>query len=201
MRFPEGDNLSNRLILRPSEIDTFLTCQRKWGFRYLDNEEPPPSSAAQLGTAVHTVLENYLTTNQIDKETTEGQIASSGLKFLPKKLPKTHVEKKIFFELDGYIFSGTPDFFMPLGNQTWLLGDHKTCSSFSSALTAEKLKENIQANIYAKWLFQEKEAKLVRLKWIYYRTKGSPDAKCIESELNGEENIKNWGKFLQPQKQ
>lgn len=183
-------------MLRPSEIDTFITCQKKWGFRYLDGIETPSSNAAKLGTAVHKVLETYLINNEINSETIEGKIASSGLKFLPNNIPKNNIEKKIFFELDGFIFSGTPDFFMRVDDHVWLLGDHKTCSSFSNALNSQTLKENIQANIYAKWLFLEKKAKFVKLKWIYYKTKKPLKAKYIENILTNEDNLQIWKKVF-----
>jgi len=188
--------LSNQWILRPSEIDTFLGCQKKWGFRYLDNIDHPPSPAIKLGIAVHKVLENYLINNQIDDQTTEGQIAKTGLKFLPAKLSKNHVEKKFYLPIEDFLISGTPDFFQDLGNNIWLLGDHKTCSTFSSALKPDELKENTQANIYAYWLFKEKNAELVKLRWIYYRTKGSAQDQCVEAELKPDDNDKNCEKLF-----
>ena len=188
--------LSNQWILRPSEIDTFLGCQKKWGFRYLDNIDHPPSPAIKLGIAVHKVLENYLINNQIDDQTTEGQIAKTGLKFLPAKLSKNHVEKKFYLPIEDFLISGTPDFFQDMGNNVWLLGDHKTCSTFSSALKPDELKENTQANIYAYWLFKEKNAELVKLRWIYYRTKGSAQAQCVEAELKPDDNDKNCEKLF-----
>jgi hypothetical protein len=183
--------LSNKWTLRPSEIDIFLTCQRKWGFLYLDNIEPPPSPSIKLGIAVHKVLENYLINNEIDYQTTEGQVIKPGIRFLPNKLPKNHVEKKFFLPIDDYVLTGTPDFFMDLGDNVWLLGDHKTCSSLRSALSSNQLKTNIQANIYAHWLFQKNNAELVKLRWVYYRTKGTAQAQCVEAELTLQDNAKN----------
>ena|GEM_PF-1079872 len=188
--------MSNQQILRPSEIDTFLSCQRKWGFRYLDNIEPPHSPSITLGVAVHKALENYLVNNQIDHQSTEGQIAQPGLRFLPDKLPRNYVEKKFYLPIEDFLISGTPDFFQDLGNNVWLLGDHKTCSAFSSALKPDELSENTQANLYAYWLFREKNAELVKLRWIYYRTKGSAQAQCVEAQLKPDDNDKNCEKLF-----
>jgi len=180
-------NKTPHVILSPTQIEIFRTCRRKWGYRYLDNIETKPSKAAELGSQVHKILENYLINNAIDIKTREGQIASAGLHLLPKLLPKDNVERHILFAHEGFIFQGYIDFFDHLGSQTWLIGDHKTCSSFSNALNEESLKKNIQANIYAQWFFKEKGADAVKLKWVYYGTKVKPQAKAIETDLKKDE--------------
>lgn len=179
--------MSSKWILSATEIETFELCRRKWAFRYLDQIEIKPSAAAQLGSMVHKTLENYLIGNAIDIKTHEGQIASAGLHLLPKSLPKENIERHILFSHEGFIFQGYIDFFHHLGSQTWLIGDHKTCSSFSTALNSEELKKNIQANIYAQWFFKEKGAEEVRLKWVYYRTKGKAAAQCVEATIEKQE--------------
>jgi CRISPR/Cas system-associated exonuclease Cas4 (RecB family) len=181
--------LSNRWLMSPTQLETFLTCPRRWGYQYLDKIEIRPSKAAELGRSIHKALENYLIDNAIDIETREGQIASAGLPLLPKSIPKENIERHILFSHDGFIFQGYIDFFHHLGSQTWLIGDHKTCSSFNNALSSKELKKNIQANIYAQWFFKEKGAEAVKLKWIYYSTKGKPQAKVVETELKKDEAL------------
>jgi hypothetical protein len=90
------------------------------------------------------------------------------------------------------MFHGFIDFFEQVGSQTWLIGDHKTCSDFKRVLTSEELKKNIQANIYAQWAFIEKGAKIVKLRWVYYRTKLSPKSVCVEAELTKDEADENF---------
>jgi len=189
--------LSNKQIFSATEIDSFLLCRKKWAFSYLDNLDPAPSKATELGSAVHKVLENYLRTNSITYDTTEGRIASTGLKFLPENLDPAHIERHIFFSIEAHIFHGFIDFFHHLGSQIWLIGDHKTCSSFSSALKPEELKTNTQANIYAQWAFRERNADTVKLKWIYYRTKSTPEARLVEASLTKDEALENFQPILQ----
>ncbi|MCA9508989.1 MAG: PD-(D/E)XK nuclease family protein [Myxococcales bacterium] len=183
--------------IRPSELDTFATCQRKWGYIYLDECKQSPSPAAMLGTAVHKVLEKYLRGENVDFSSKLGQIAKPGLIYLPKSIPEEFIEQKIKFTFEGRLFTGTPDFIKPLGENNWLLGDHKTCSSFSSALTPQSLRTNIQAITYAQWLFQEKKAEKVHLRWVYYRTKGTPKAQCVETEIKKEEQTSLFDHLLE----
>lgn len=168
-------------------MEIFDTCQRRWGYQYLDSIRPQPSQAAQLGSAVHLALQNHLTGNGIDIKTQEGRIANAGLSLLPKALPETNVERAIFFKNGENIFHGYIDFYEQIGSQQWLIGDHKTCSSLTTALTSEKLKTNIQANIYAQWAFKELGAESVKLNWVYYRTKGKPEARLVETEIKKSE--------------
>lgn len=184
--------MSNKWILSATEIETFETCRRKWAFRYLENLSPPLSKAAEFGSAVHIFLQKYLTGYPINYETAEGRVASPGLAFLSKGLPQENIEHHFAFAAGGHVFQGYIDFFENLGDQKWLIGDHKTCSSLTYALTPEQLKKNIQANIYAQWAFKEKNAKEITLKWVYYRTKSTPKAICVETTLTPEEARENF---------
>lgn len=175
--------MSNKWILSATEIDTFSTCERKWAYQYLEGIKPPPTRAASLGLLVHEFLQKHLIGHSVDHNSPEGLIASAGFHYLPKRLPVTNVERPILFLNNGHIFHGYIDFYQEIGSQTWLIGDHKTCSNLSNALNPDQLKANIQANIYAQWAFQELGAQTVKLKWIYYLTKGKPRATSIETEI------------------
>jgi hypothetical protein len=170
-----------------SQISTFKNCPRRWAYTYLDKIKLPPSSAAKFGSSVHHTLEKYLLTNTIDYEIREGQVAKPGLHYLPKGLNSDQVEKYFEFNHKKIGFRGYIDFFNQDSTNNVLVGDHKTCSSFRTALTSEQLKHNVQSNIYAQWAFQELGAESVKLKWIYYRTKGKPAAQCVEAEIKKHE--------------
>lgn len=86
-------------------------------------------------------------------------------------------------------FHGFIDFYQSIGNNTWLIGDHKTCSSFDRALSPTSLKKDLQANIYARWAFNNLSAEKVRLRWIYYQTKSRNQSRCVEVELDHQENL------------
>ena len=184
--------MSSKWVLSATEIETFETCRRKWAYLYLDGIKPPSSKAAQFGTLVHGFLRNYLIGYQIDHQSQEGQVAKPGLSYLPSRLPEENTERPIFFLTQGHIFHGYIDFFDNVGCQTWLIGDHKTTADLNRALTGTNLKKDIQANIYAQWAFSENRAETVRLRWIYYRTKSTPKAICVEAELSKAEAEENF---------
>jgi hypothetical protein len=178
--------------LSATEIEVFDLCRRKWAYQYLDGIRPLPSKAAQFGVSVHEVLQKYLTGYSINYQTPEGRVASPGLSYLPKRINRENVERPIFFLKNGRMFHGFIDFFEQVGSQTWLIGDHKTCSDFKRVLSSDQLKKNVQANIYAQWAFVEKNAKIVKLRWIYYRTKLSPKSICVETDLTKDEADENF---------
>lgn len=184
--------MSSKWILSATEIETFTLCQRKWGYQYLEGLRPSPSKAAEFGSNVHNFLQKHFTDAPVDYESDEGRVVKPGLQFLPKNMPAHQIERQIFFSVDGHIFMGYIDFFDQVGSQTWLIGDHKTCSSFSSALSPGELQKNIQANVYAKWAFKELNADVVQLKWVYYRTKGNPEARIVETSLTKSESELNF---------
>lgn len=187
--------LSSKWILSATEIETFELCRRKWAYHYLDAVKPPPSKAAQFGLSVHRYLERYLTGDSPDHQSPEGRVASAGLQHLPPKLPRENVERPIFFHNRGHIFHGYIDFFEQLGSQTWLIGDHKTSSILSRALSADELKKNTQANVYAQWAFAEKNAELIQLRWIYYRTSSTPKSIVVDAELTKAEANDNFARI------
>lgn len=184
--------MSSKWILSATEIETFETCRRKWAYQYLDGIKQPQSKAAEFGLQVHEFLRNYLTGSSVNHHTKEGRVASAGLPYLPKRLSEKNVERQIFFTKRGAWFHGFIDFFEQVGSQTWLIGDHKTCSALTRALSAEKLKKDRQANIYAQWAFTEKAAETVKLQWVYYRSTSSPRAMSVEAEITKKEGEENF---------
>jgi len=186
--------LSNKWILSATEIDTFLTCKKKWALKYLAKEKEPESPAKTLGLAVHNALFNYLSNQPYNQSL--GQVIAPGLIFLPKNLSKENLEVYFAYTKGQHIFHGYIDFYENIGSQKWLVGDHKTASNLKTAFTPNELKQDIQANIYAQWVFSQKEAKAVQLKWVYYRTKSTPKALCVETELLKEECEENFKKII-----
>lgn len=167
------------IILSASQLSTYNDCHRKWGFRYLDGVKPPQHPAAELGSRTHEVLAEYLKTGKPPSlATVEGKIALPGIKYLPKPgVAKT--EEHFVFETDTAKYQGFIDFEYEQDGQL-IIGDHKTTSNFNWALSPGDLFSDIQATIYAKKAIVKSKRASITLRWVYYRTKGRPQAKMVE---------------------
>ena len=126
-----------------SQIKTWNDCPRKWGFKYIDGLEDPPSKAAILGSKVHAELERYLEGGDIDEASDAGKIAATALDLLPEPRVDLSVEEEVVFELDGVTFRGFVDLIDPAGPTIF---DHKTSSDPKRwGLTEETLVDDVQA--------------------------------------------------------
>jgi len=171
-------------IFSATQVDTFRLCKRKWAWRYLDGIESEPHASAQLGTEVHAQLEGWLREGKmLDMSTRAGLIAMSSLHLLPS--PKScDVERPFLIELFGFRFRGFKDFErgpeIHRSNGTWIsgfVGDHKTSTDPSKwGKSADDLRNDTQAILYAAEHMHRFEAPSVELHWNYLRTSGSPKA-------------------------
>jgi len=76
--------------------------------------------------------------------------------------------------------------------------DHKTTSALKWIKTEQELKDDVQAAVYAKYaLTQRPEAESVALEWIYYVTKGQPQAKAVIVILEKAEIEEKFGKVME----
>ncbi len=160
----------------PSQISTFLDCDRKWALGSIAKIRMESGTAAALGTETHTQLETYLSGGQIDYTRDSGYIAASGLHHLPAPpLSKTLLESKFKFQspATGFFYNGIRDVFIP--GEVPLVIDHKTTSGLRWAKTVEDLLGDPQAMIYA----YSAMAPVVNLRWVYYQTKGARKSKPV----------------------
>jgi CRISPR/Cas system-associated exonuclease Cas4 (RecB family) len=161
----------------PSQLDTYLTCKRKWGFRYLDGIEAPPHRSAKVGTRVHEILETWLrdaTPPVIDEkmvidnhEYFPGRIAMEAIPFLPPPGPHLTLEQ----EFRNKHWLGYKDVRYRAAENHVVVMDHKTTSDLGWAKTPEDLAIDPQAIIYAKSEFDaDPRVQIVDLAWTYMKT-------------------------------
>lgn len=175
----------------PSQIETFDDtrdgCNRKWALNYIGDEPKVSSSSAELGSRVHKILEEYLEHGTLPDQTTrEGEIATSGIHLLPEP-GLAIVEDTIgFIAPSGVRFTGRSDFtYLSPNIYTWeggafnplVIGDHKTTGDFRWMKTADILRNDPQALIYAADSLLKTGDPAVELHWVYYRTRGAPQAR------------------------
>lgn len=196
-----------------SQISTFRDCKRKWFFGTCMKMRGPKNPYAELGTFIHSRLEEYLQTGKMPKGkeiaitiTKKGgqQIAYTfddiAAIMLPgiKHLPAPGVaETELKFEMDlgelgtiiGFI-DYTHDQEKPP-----VVGDHKTTSALKWALTKEELAEDVQATIYGVYACERYDVDEITARWGYFQTK-KPRAKKVEAELGLTDLAKNWQSIL-----
>ena len=183
-------------MLSASQIETYRDCPRKWAFKYIEGKQEPPNAFAEVGKALHTVAEGYLTNGALPdpdkvilttdhkgtrREWTGGdltKILMAGAKYLPAPGVAT-IEG--YFELETMVgtIRGFKDF-----THGSTVGDHKTTSDLRWAKTAADLKTDVQAVIYAAHATETPGIETVDLSWVYYqRTPEKPRAKQVTATL------------------
>lgn len=164
----------------PSQIDNRLACARKWAWNTIAKVRGPPGKGAELGTAVHKVLEDYLGGAPLDFSTRAGRVAGSGVHLLPtpnawglKREGEFRFPSAIH---SGVFYRGYRDFTLTPGSayvaQVFgqrpaddglqlqllsapprgpLVGDHKTSKSITKyAKTSGDLRYDPQGIVYAR---------------------------------------------------
>ncbi len=177
------DGFPDHPTLSASQVKAWRGCPRAWGFDKIDRVPRVSSPPQELGTAVHTILEEWLISGTPPNESVmlhgkfPGRIASAGLHLLPAPpIPVDRVESKFWLEIEpGIVFYGLIDLWTEDGD-VW---DHKTSSNPRYNLTPETLTEDVQAQIYAAVALTANPGRAVATNWIYYSTSGKPAAKLV----------------------
>lgn len=166
------------MVKSASQLNTYKLCPRKWFIQYREGLRTPTHPSAQLGKDVHQVAEDWLRTGLTpDADTETGRIFIPGIPYLPTPGPSLKIEHKF----NNGEFRGFIDLFVPDTPPTVI--DHKTCKTFNWMLTPAALADDYQAIIYANQAIQETGASRVNLRWVYYKTKGTPQSRKTEVTL------------------
>jgi hypothetical protein len=164
-------------FVSPTQVDLYLSCERKWGWKYLEGKKPPQHRSAAAGERVHKILESWLQFGTPPNpeeilvldghEYHVGQIAMSGMHALPPPGPHNNVERSFTFRH----WTGRVDLSYLSAEGTPVLFDHKTTSDFKWAKEETVLAKDVQAIVYANAaLVEMPDAPHVDLCWNYYKT-------------------------------
>ncbi len=185
-------------LYSPSQIATYRECARKWAFGTIAKIRAPPNQSAALGTETHWQLETYLNGGQLDYTKESGYIAASGVHHLPTPpLSKLNLESRFKFQspMTGFWYHGIRDVFLPQGTLSQymdpLVIDHKTTSSLKWAKTPEDLLTDVQAMVYA----YSAMSTSVRLRWVYYQTKGARKSLPVEVIVSRDHVVEQFSKI------
>ncbi len=187
------------MILSPTQIESYdpttpFGCKRKWWFERIDLRPKGIIGGGELGTAVHTTLEDFL------RGGPQGGLhdlvigAPGALEWLIKLRPRVVVIEKKFDDLllAGVPVQGRIDWIANIGDDGALeLGDHKTTSVIAKyAKTAGEIKKSIQMNVYAKHLVSGGALEgddTLRMTQDYYQTKGAKKFEAVSCETTKRE--------------
>ena len=163
-------------------FDPSTGCKRKWAFNKIEGITTPSTASQMLGTQMHEAGENYLrngTPPNLKKK--PDRIFASGMHLLPD--PKTITGVEVGFDLvfdEKVTFHGFIDFMGPN-----FAGDHKSTSNFRYMLSPKKLLTDPQGVIYGMYVAKHFDLGLtdkLSLIWVYYLTRGKPEARKLEVE-------------------
>ena len=170
-------------------------CARYYAFWHrgvaLGFEREPRGESLLLGSELHKISENYLTRGeQPDRLTHAGQMFIAGLPHLPPP-GSGGVEAEKILSVSGYQYFTAIDYQGPLPRLegVWSL-DHKTsknpagrytlCQEYTTDAGTHKEKkgflDDVQAVIIAAAQLLETGASHAQLRWLYYKSVGTPIA-------------------------
>jgi PD-(D/E)XK nuclease superfamily len=145
-----------------SSLSTWWDCPRKWAWKYVEGllEESAPSAAR--GIEAHELLARYLNGEELDLP----PWIRIGLPLLPQ--PKTcQVEERFYLTIRGIEFQGAKDV-QDLTRPIPFVSDHKTTKHFRRAKSANKLRTDPQAALYAADAMIRTGADQCDIQWTYF---------------------------------
>ena len=193
--------------ISPSQIAASRQCRRRWWFEKVKGLTSPGTAATVLGSTLHAVVEGYLLS--MNEEQLAAHIKASvpntsaanvkhskrllAVAISRGVLPRPGeglVKKEMlipFPPMPGGV-EGRLDHIDLSDELEPTVTDHKTTSDPAYAKTEETLRADPQAITYAQWaLLQCPKAPRVRVKYIYYLTKGGDRVWTVDIVLTREE--------------
>lgn len=177
-------------IVSASQIETFLLCRRKWGWKTIARIPAPQHPSAAKGSRTHKQLENYLRdgvafqyADDAGRVDETGYIAAAIAEYLPPpKTPGIDFEGNFSFASreTGNLFRGYQDVrgpsslvFPALAHlpDAPVISDHKTTAGLHWAKTSDDLLYDPQAVIYAYEAMGRYKSPTVHLQWTYGTTR------------------------------
>jgi hypothetical protein len=192
----------------PSSIKLAQRCERAWAEAYINGRRSPGTPATELGTAMHTVGEDWYGGRPPAWTSLPGQIFQSGAHLLPhpKRCESVLVESPIgnvpisnpdpngpqsVRVIDGVRWAGFRDLIakptrvecerlgLPYGPA--LLDDYKSSANIARyALTVAELGNDLQCNLYGYATCEDFDQAFTPARWVYFETKKVRRAKAVD---------------------
>lgn len=181
----------------PSSVELGRRCKRAWAYRYIAGLKKPEvewredlkgrDRSLALGKALHATLEAHYKGEQPNWHWFPGQVAASGLDYLPPHKASVYVEAAIgdlTLDLGGTFDAGEDrGTGLVIHGVRWLgyidlverasgrVIDYKTTASIEKyAKSVAVLQQDLQANLYAYAFARAFDADSVDCRWVYFET-------------------------------
>lgn len=176
-----------------SQIDTWLTCRRKWWFHKIMGLPIPQAASAALGEAVHAGQETYLD-DPTAPETVVHPLARASLPLLRTLRGGVFVEHKVERHLpNGLTFVGKIDV-LDTQESPPLVLDWKTGNP-NFFKTADDLRSDVQMIAYAREALLIQPSAHVRVAHFGIPTKGKGGG-LVEATLSAADVDLGWGRIV-----
>lgn len=193
--------------ISPSQIATWNTCPRKWGWDKLEGVPSPTSPQAEFGTGVHSLAEAWFRDLALPLgEEREAKVARALIQKYPapQGMYNMYTERYFTFEhpsVEGVVFHGYIDleFRCYAFPGEVVVSDHKTTGDLVWAKTSADLLEDPQSIIYANSVYLRPEHDgLVRCRWTYVQTTGHHTTRVAEVLWQRDEAAEAFEKHIVP---
>jgi RecB family exonuclease len=182
------DDLREELgTLSASRIDTFLTCPRKFWYKYKQGLRKDETDATRKGTRVHEEAERYLK-GEIDRLTEPELVLADKQDRFPPREDCLFIEEDVEplgIEIAGIPLNGEADLIYRDGDDI-VVRDWKTRSSFDYAPDAVELADDLQMNVYgwvARHLFYGRDEFILEHVNLLKDNKGGPEIRKVRTPV------------------
>ena len=149
-------------------MNTYEDCKRKWAWAKLDGLDGGTNRYAAYGTRVHKIIQQWFSDRVPPPNTPEGKTARKIIAHLPPpQTPGILIEREMDLVLGGVPFKGFVDFSIFEGRERPFVSDHKSCGSFTFALTPDTMPDDVQVSNYSYEAMLRTNSNEVDVQWTY----------------------------------
>lgn len=201
-------------LFSPTQIDTFIECERKWAWKKIEKIYAPQNASAALGSKVHKILELYVGEGRKPDFVTDGEaahVASSALHLLGglrdarvKDASSVLLEGEFRFQSPrtNFVYHGIRDLSvrpglaipeLEISGSAPGVGDYKTTKSINDyAKSKDDLLFDTQSTLYGYSAMAQWAMPVADLRWIYMQTKGARKSHVVPVRLTSAHAAKNF---------
>jgi hypothetical protein len=183
-----GKPLWPDLLISPSQISTYTSCNRKWGWYKLEGKKEPEKPSQAKGKLYHKGLEDWLTEGTVPGEDLDRLLPA--LKHFPEPgTPGLAVERYFSLLFEDVVFHGYTDVDVQSSLMPLEVYDLKTTKDFCWAKTPSDLGADPQNSVYALKQMVEVGAKACDTRWVYCLTEGGRKALPVDRSWTFDEAL------------